>query len=463
MTKPRVLVCDDEPAARRGLVRSLGGASFELLECGNGAEALELLAEQNVDLLLLDLRMPVMDGMTTLGKLSEMPSPPPVIVLTADASLDTAIAAVKAGATDFVAKPYDIDALRHVVRKTLEQTRLANRARRLEEEVERWRGPSPLVGRSAAILGLLEVVERVAPTAASVLITGESGTGKELVARLLHERSQVKEGPLVTVNCSAIPNDLVESELFGHRRGAFTGADLDRAGKFQEADRGTLFLDEIGDMALSAQAKLLRILQESEVQPLGSGASVRVDVRVVAATNRDLTKRVSEGSFREDLLFRLRVVEIPMPPLRERGDDVVLLARHFLETFGRGKLTLSPETETSLESHRWPGNVRELRNAIARASIFCRDGVVRPEDLPREVGGVETTSSGTAPYSWTKGDDFQTAKQKVIERFERDSLGAALEEHGGNISRAAKALGLHRQNLQQKLKQLGISAEDFRR
>ena len=455
----RILVCDDEPTARRGAIRALG-KNYAYVECSNGAECLEAMTHQTFDIVLLDLRMPVMDGQTALEAIMKRPAPPPVVVLTADAGLATAIAAVKAGAENFIAKPYEIEALRHVVEKTLEQNRLQRDHRHLAEEVHRLRGPGLLLGDSSAIRRALDAIDRVAPASATVLIFGESGTGKELVARRIHELSGVAHGPFVTVNCSAIPDTLVESELFGHRKGAFTGADRDRAGKFQEADRGTLFLDEIGDMALDAQAKLLRVLEEGEVEPLGGGKPVRVDVRVVAATHRDLKQRVEDGTFREDLLFRLKVVDVAMPPLRERAGDIALLARHFLESFGNGKLELSREAEASLTTYHWPGNVRELRNAIERASIFCGDGIVRPEDLPREVSGV--SPPGASALIWDPADDFQTAKQKIVERFERDILTAALEKHSGNISKAARALGLHRQNLQQKLRQLEISAEDFR-
>ncbi|GMR23226.1 MAG: sigma-54 dependent transcriptional regulator [Acidobacteriota bacterium] len=458
-TNAHILVCDDEPTARRAAIRALG-KNYVYVECSNGAECLEATTGQTFDLILLDLRMPVMDGQTALEEIRSRPSPPPVIVITADAGLATAIAAVKAGAENFIAKPYEIDALRYVVEKTVEQNRLKRDNRHLAEEVRRLRGPGPLLGDSSAIRRTLDAIDRVAPARATVLILGESGTGKELVARRIHELSGVAHGPFVTVNCSAIPDTLVESELFGHKKGAFTDADRDRAGKFQEADRGTLFLDEIGDMALDAQAKLLRVLEEGEVEPLGGGKPVRVDVRVVAATHRDLKERVEDGTFREDLLFRLKVVDVAMPPLRERAGDIALLARHFLESFGNGKLELSPEAEASLTAYRWPGNVRELRNAIERASIFCRDGVVRPEDLPQELGGVPAPE--VSALTWDPTDDFQTAKQKIVERFERNILTAALEKHSGNISKAARSLGLHRQNLQQKLRQLEISAEDFR-
>jgi len=458
--RARVLVCDDEPAARRGAVRALGSDSYDCVECANGAEAIEALAHDVFDLILLDLRMPVMDGQKALAEIVKLSSPPPVIVVTADASLRTAIDAVKSGAANFVAKPYEIDALRHIVETTLSSSQLRRDNRQLRAEVRHLRGPSALVGDSPAIRELLSAVDRVAPTNATVLIVGESGTGKELVARRLHEHSATERGPFVTVNCSAIPDTLVESELFGHRRGAFTGADRDRIGKFQEADGGTLFLDEIGDMAIEAQAKLLRVLQEGEVEPLGGGKAVRVNVRVVAATHRDLKQAVSDGTFREDLLFRLKVIDLSMPPLRERGGDILRLARHFLSERPDTTLTFSTEAEEILSSYSWPGNVRELRNAVERAVIFCDGDVVQPRDLPSDI--VSDQPSGPSLLAWSPDDDFQEAKQKVVERFERDILTRAMEAHLGNVSQAARALGLHRQNLQQKLRQLDISAETFR-
>jgi DNA-binding NtrC family response regulator len=477
--RERILVCDDEAVARRGVVRALGGEAYDFIECEDGRECLEVLSRSRssrpaVDLILLDLRMPGMDGMTTLGHvvaLTSPPGPPPVVVVTADATLRTAIEALQAGAADYLSKPYEIDELRLVVRRTLETARLRRENRRLAEEVRQLAGARRLIGESPPMRAVLEAVERVAPASASVLILGESGTGKELVARRIHERSDRAQGPFVTLNCAAIPDTLVESELFGHRRGAFTGADRDRPGKFRQADGGTLFLDEVGDMALAAQAKLLRALQEGIVEPLGGGDPVEVDVRVLSATHRDLKAMVAEGRFREDLLFRLRVVDLELPPLRERGRDILLLARHFLAS--RGDCTLSPEAEEALLAYPWPGNVRELANAVERAAIFCRGGVVSREDLPADVrGGGLPSLGGTSPaagapqaedlFAWDPADDFQAAKEKVVERFERAVLTAALREHRGNLSRIARQLGLHRQNLQQKLHKLGISAESFR-
>ncbi len=464
MKKPRILVCDDEPVARRGAARALGAESYEILECIDGRECLAALERprHGVDLILLDLRMPGMDGMTALAHLAALPAPPPVVVVTADSSLRSAIEAVKAGAADFLAKPYEIDELRFVVAKTLETARLRAENRRLAEEVKRLAGSRRLSGESPAMRAVMDAIERVGPAAAGVLIRGESGTGKELVARQIHELSERARGAFVAVNCAAIPETLLESELFGHRRGAFTGADRDRPGKFRQADGGTLFLDEVGDMALAAQAKLLRVLQEGIVEPLGGGDPVAVDVRVMAATHRDLKAMAAEGRFREDLLFRLRVVEIELPPLRERAGDILLLARQFLAASSRAGLSLAPETERALLAYPWPGNVRELANAVERATIFCRGLVIQPEDLPREVRDAAAPAGEGELLAWNPEDDFQTAKRKVVERFERAVLVEALREHGGNISQAARRLGLHRQNLQQKLHELGIAAESFR-
>ncbi|HEY0513575.1 MAG TPA: sigma-54 dependent transcriptional regulator [Thermoanaerobaculia bacterium] len=467
MKKPRILVCDDEPVARRGAARALGNEAYEFLECIDGKECLAALGRprHGIDLILLDLRMPGMDGMTTLAHLTALPSPPPVVVVTADSTLRTAIDAVKAGAADYLSKPYEIDELRFVVAKTLETARLQAENRRLAEEVRRLAGSRRLLGESPAMRAVMDALDRVGPASAGVLIRGESGTGKELVARRVHDLSERARGPFVAVNCAAIPDTLVESELFGHRRGAFTGADRDRPGKFRQADGGTLFLDEVGDMSPAAQAKLLRVLQEGIVEPLGGGDPVPVDVRVLAATHRDLKALAAEGRFREDLLFRLRVVEIELPPLRDRHGDVLLLARHFLAASSRAGLRFAPDAERALLAYAWPGNVRELANAVERATIFCRGDVVAPEDLPQEVRSAAAVEGGNAGdlLAWSPEDDLQTAKRKLIDRFERAIVTEALREHGGNISQAARRLGLHRQSLQQKLHELGIAAEGFRK
>ncbi|MEM8932227.1 MAG: sigma 54-interacting transcriptional regulator, partial [Acidobacteriota bacterium] len=313
-----------------------------------------------------------------------------------------------------------------------------------------------------AMLDLQVDLAKVGPTAASVVIRGETGTGKEVVARRLHALSPRVDGPFVALNCAAVPETLLESELFGHRKGAFTGADRDRAGRFREAHGGTLFLDEIGDLPLAAQAKLLRVLQERVVEPLGGGPAVDVDVRVLAATHRDLKAKVEAGTFRDDLYYRLCVVDLELPPLRERGDDVLRLARAFLIASGSRITELGPDAAGALRRHPWPGNVRELKNAIDRAAIFA-DGSIALDDLPADVRqagdapGLTTRPTTAGHPRWPEGTPFQDAKQRVVDAFERDFLGELLTRHDGNISAAARDAGMHRQNLQKKLKQLDLA------
>ena len=464
----RILVCDDEMAARRGIVRALGRERYSFVECESGLECLEMLDSLDVDLVLLDLRMPGLDGRATLERIVERDAPPPVVMITADSQLRTAVDAVRAGAADFLGKPYDIDELRWCVERTLGGAALAREHRRLQQEVVRLQGPGKLLGDSTAMADLRRDLHKVGPTDASVLIRGETGTGKELVAREVHRLSAVADGPFVALNCAAVPESLLESELFGHRKGAFTGADRDRTGRFREAHGGTLFLDEIGDMPASAQAKLLRVLQERVVEPLGGGKPVDVQVRVVAATHRDLEALCEDGSFRQDLYYRLRVVELVLPPLRERDGDVIQLAKAFLHAAGKGDAELDPATGEALRLYPWPGNVRELRNAMERAAIFCSDSRVDLSDLPREVSegrgaGLSVGSAGVGSLeAWPEGTGFQNAKVEMVESFERRFFSEVLKRHGGNVSRAARDADLHRQNLQKKLRSLGLDAADFR-
>ncbi len=460
----RILVCDDEASARRGILRALG-RDHSYIECASGTECLDRLDGLRVDLVLLDLRMPGLDGQATLERIVAQPTPPPVVMITADSSLRTAVEALRAGAADFLAKPYEIEELRWVVKRTLEREGLQRENRQLKDRLQRLGEKDRLLGESAVMVHLRDELAPLAPTQASVLIRGETGTGKELVARTLHGASEVADGPFVAVNCAAVPETLIESELFGHRRGAFTGADRDHAGRFQQAHGGTLFLDEVGDMPLAAQAKLLRVLQERTVEPLG-GKPVEIEVRVLAATHQDLEALCIEKRFREDLYYRLRVVEVAVPPLRERGSDVLLLARTFLAAAGCHEPEISPEAATLLSSHTWPGNVRELKNAMERAAIFCRGAVVLPQHLPAELRSLGTGSSGASvpmgdATEWAPGMDFQTAKNQAIELFERRFLSAALEAAQGNLSRAAREIGIHRQNLQKKIRQLGIDASSW--
>ncbi len=465
-TRPCILVCDDETAARRGMVRALGRRRYDFVECASGHECLERIASSPVDLVLLDLRMPGLDGRATLERLIALPQPPPVVMVTADSSLRTAIDAVRAGAADFLAKPYEIEELRWVVERTLDGARLRRKNRELRGELRRLGGGGELIGSSPAMARLSEEIERVAPTAASVLIRGETGTGKELVARRIHRLSAVGRGPFVALNCAAVPETLLESELFGHRKGAFTGADRDRPGRFREAHGGTLFLDEVGDMPAAAQAKLLRVLQERTVEPVGGGKPVRVEVRVLAATHRDLLALAAEGRFRDDLYYRLRVVELILPPLRQRHGDAELLARHFLAAAAGSPRELTPAAAAALAAYPWPGNIRELKNAIERAAIFCHGGAVRPEDLPAEIhsrSAAASAADGDAEAdTWPPGTELQAAKAAAMERFERRFLTELLRRCDGNVSRAAREAGIHRQSLQKTLRRLGIDSEDFR-
>ena len=459
-TRPqRILVCDDEAAARRGIARALGRTRYVFVDAEDGHEALDRMEHMAFDLVLLDLRMPRLDGRATLAEILDRPAPPPVIIITADAELRTAVDLVRAGAADFVAKPYEIEELRWVVERTLDADARRRREDLLTDRVERLSGGGELIGESPAMLDLFVALAKVGPAEASVVIRGETGTGKEMVARRLHQLSPRADGPFVAINCAAVPESLLESELFGHRKGAFTGADRDRAGRFREAHGGTLFLDEIGDLPLAAQAKLLRVLQERVVEPLGGGPSVDVDVRVLAATHRDLESRARTGQFREDLYYRLRVVDLELPPLRKRGDDVLRLARAFLVAAGARPAELTPEAASALRRHAWPGNVRELKNAIERATIFA-DGAITLDDLPAEIrrpSGEPVATSSSQRERWPEGTAFQDAKQRVVDTFERDFLGDLLARHGGNISAAARDAGMHRQNLQKKLKQLDLA------
>ncbi|MEM6454576.1 MAG: sigma-54 dependent transcriptional regulator [Acidobacteriota bacterium] len=473
-TAATLLVVDDEAAARRAMVRALG-RRYRVRECADGHAALAVLeADTGIDLVLLDLRMPGLDGRTTLERALTLPSPPPIVIVTADATLDTALDAVRAGAADFLPKPYDIAQLRWIVERTLDRSRLRRENRQLRDEVRRLRGAGALIGESAAMLRVLDELARVAPSGASVLITGETGTGKELIARRLHALGPRPSGPFVALNCAAVPESLLESELFGHRRGAFTGADRDRVGRFAEADGGTLFLDEIGDMPAAAQAKLLRVLQDGRVEPLGGGAPRAVTVRVLAATHRDLRAAVQQGAFREDLYYRLRVVEIALPPLRARDDDVLLLARAFLQAAGcPSSIALDDDAIAALRAHPWPGNVRELRNAMERAAIFRQGGRVRRGDLPAELRAAASADGDAMPADRADGAatvdadaaarlPFAEAKQLQLDRFETRYFEALMRDCAGNVSAAARQAGVRRPNLQRKLRQLGIDPARYR-
>jgi len=455
----KILVVDDEPSIRFSLAELLGEEGHDVREAPHAPAALAMLDEAPADLVLSDLTMPAMDGLQLLDEVRARHPQTLFVLVTAHGDERTAVRALKNGAYDYVPKPFDNDEVRALVRRAREVLALrAENARLREELAGEFRG---LIGDSPAIREVVKVIRRAGPTDATVLITGESGTGKEVVARALHAESRRRAKPFVALNCSALPGDLVESELFGHVRGAFTGADRDREGLFEAADGGTLFLDEVGDLAAPAQAKLLRALEERQITRVGSTKPVPVDVRVVAATNRPLDRMMGvDGGFREDLLYRLRVIALHLPPLRERRPDVPAIALHFLtemaQRHGRPVRGLGEGARRALLAYDWPGNVRELRNAIERAVVLAEGEEIEAGDLPPQL---LASAAPIRPVDAALADlSFAEARERAVDAFERAYLQAALERHG-TVSAAARALGLHRQSLQKKLRQLGLTRE----
>ncbi len=468
--KPRILVVEDERAIQLALSGLLGRAGYEVSLASSGDEAIARLSEGAYDLVLTDLALgsgPT--GMDVLREARRLRPETVVVLITAHGSEKIAVEAMKAGAEDYVPKPFDNEEIRLVVQRALERTRLEREHRELLDRVQREYAFENLIGSGPAMQRVFETIRKVAETDLTVLVRGESGTGKELVAQALHNRSQRRNRPFVAVNCAAISRELVESELFGHEKGAFTGADARRQGRFEAADGGTIFLDEIGDMPAETQAKVLRVLQDRSFDRVGGTRPIQVDVRVVAATHRNLEEEVRQGRFREDLYYRLRVVEIELPPLRERLADVPALALRCLEQvnerLGREKQRLSEAALAHLARWRWPGNVRELRNAIEQASVLASGSLIDEADLhlggtlsPRP-GLASTGSANAAQDSASPG--FADAKRRAVEGFEREFLLRALRAHGGNISRAAESIGMVRQCLQQKIRELDLRSEDW--
>ena len=457
----RVLVVDDEKAMLLALKGLLGKEGYQVETASSGDEALRHIDTGRFHVVLTDLSMDGIGGMEVLEHARRTDPDVAVIMITAHGSEKIAVQAMKLGAADYVPKPFDNDELRLVVRRVMETVLLRRDHRRLLEQVQGEFGFENIVGQSAAMQRLFETIDRVADTDVTVLVRGQSGTGKELVANALHYRSPRRSRPLVKMNCAALSQELVESELFGHERGAFTGAIARREGKFEAADGGTLFLDEVGDMPLETQAKLLRALQEKEFERVGGNSPIRVDVRVIAATNQDLEAAVRAGRFREDLYYRLRVIELVIPSLAERREDIPLLIDHFLKDaarrFQRDVKPLTGEALRACLVHPWKGNVRELRSAVEQALLLAPDAEITPADL---FGGTPAPDGPTAPDRTALPASFREAKEVVVQTFERDFLREALRRHGGNITKAAEELGMHRQNLQQKMRELGLTADE---
>jgi DNA-binding NtrC family response regulator len=467
----RVLIVDDEHVLLKALEALLVKKGHLVTALDSPITATQRLAVDDFDVALLDVKMPELSGLELLTAVKHRRPEIEVIMMTGHATVETALAAVKAGAYDYLTKPFeDVELVARVVAKAAERKHLFDRNRELELALrERDAGMSGegMVGTSPAMREVTRMVDAVAYSAATVLVQGESGTGKELVARALHAKSPRRSQPFVALNCGALTETLLESELFGHVKGAFTGAQRDQKGLFDAADGGTIFLDEIGDIPLSTQVRLLRVLQEGEVKRVGSADSIRVDVRVIAATHRDLPKLVKAGKFREDLFYRLNVIAIPLPPLRDRIEDVPLLAHHFLrrytERLGKKVRTLTPEAIELLCGHRWPGNVRELENAIERAVVLCRGDAVASADLPPAISGrtaplIREVPAGGEDAAWLTMS-YAAAKEQSLRRFEKSYVDALMRACDGNISAAARKAGMDRSNFKRVLRKYRTDIE----
>jgi two-component system, NtrC family, response regulator HydG len=455
MTQPKakILVVDDEPSQRKMLKANLSLDGYQVFEADDGSAAIARVQEEFFDLILMDNRMSQMDGIEALKEIKKISPGIPVIIVTAYASVETAVEALQAGAHDYLTKPLDIDELRIKVLQCLEFWRLKEENILQRRRIENLFDATRIVGRSQKMKQILETVAMVAPTDASVLILGESGTGKELIANAIHQGSARTDRRFIKVNCAALPETLLESELFGHERGAFTGAVARRPGRFELADGGTIFLDEIGEMTPATQAKILRVLQEREFEPLGSTRTVKVDIRIVSASNRMLKEEVRKGTFREDLFYRLNVVPIELPPLRERREDVPLLVEHFLKTYNeknnRNLLGFHPRAMDALMRYPWPGNIRELENIVERAVILTREDYVTFSELPDSIR--ETTGD---PLSKEVRAGIRPGM--TIREMERELIIKTLEENDQNRTRASKVLGITRRTLQLKLKEYDL-------
>ncbi|MEO8840487.1 MAG: sigma-54 dependent transcriptional regulator [Kofleriaceae bacterium] len=476
MPQAKILVADDEQNLRRVLVALLRREGHEVVQAASGLEAIEKIAD--VDVVITDLRMPGADGMEVLRTASRLHPHTPVIMITAYGSVGQAVEAIKAGAFDYIEKPFEQEAIRLIVDKAIGQStanKLAPQPTLYPSNSETTTGRFGIVGTSVEMQGIFAVIEKVADTPSTVLITGESGTGKELVAKALHEHSSRKTEPFIKINCAAIPKTLMESELFGYEKGAFTGATSSKPGRFELADQGTLFLDEIGEIPVEMQVKLLRAIQESEFERVGGLKTIKVDVRLITATNRDLEQEIKNGNFREDLYYRLNVVPLQIPPLRRRTGDIPLLVTHIIKKFNerlKKSITgIADDALAALEQHTWPGNIRELENVLERTILFTKgERIERADlqlaasgqpDLPRTITN-ETNSSGSMPVlDVDDGEDslsgsLKDAVRAETARVERELIVKALDETGGNVTQAARLLKISRKSLQMKMKEFGL-------
>ena len=447
-----ILVVDDDNAHRTMLRTLVGGWGYDIVEADDGSTAIEKVQERPFDLILMDVRMLKVSGLEALERIKAFNPAIPVTIMTAYSSVETAIEALKKGAYDYLTKPLDFDKLRLTIERAMEHTRLKEENRLLKENLGKHFDMQNIIGRSPAMISLLETVAHVAPSEATVMITGESGTGKELIAGVIHHNSPRKDGPFVKINCAAITETLLESELFGHEKGAFTGADRRKEGRFYQANQGSIFLDEVSEMPLTMQVKLLRVLQERELTRVGGEKVIAVDVRVIAATNKDLVDLKNRGLFREDLYYRLNVVNLEIPPLTKRRDDIPLLAQHFLGIFvdkNKKKIKgFTPKAMDQLIRYDWPGNVRELMNAVERAVVLARTDYLDDHDF--SILQPLLQQSALAP------SDFDNIDNIPLEEVEKAAILRMLESVTGNKSEAARRLGITRKTLHKKLKQYGV-------
>jgi DNA-binding NtrC family response regulator len=458
---PTVLVVDDEASIRRTLREILEYEDYEVDEAADGETALEALRANPYDLALIDVKMPEPDGMDVLEVMAEEMPEVPVVMISGHGTIETAVEATKLGAYDFIEKPPDLNRLLLTVRNALDHGQLETQNRRMRQAISEQRTGDlpPIIGESEAIATVKETIERVGPTEARVLISGENGTGKELVAKWIHHKSARADEPMVEVNCAAIPSELIESELFGHEKGAFTGATQQRIGKFEQAHGGTLFLDEIGDMSLSAQAKVLRVLQEDKIQRVGGDRSIEVDVRVIAATNKDLMEEIEAGEFREDLYHRIGVILVDVPPLRERREDIPPITKYAAERLARRNgLAPKPFTDDALQrltQYEWRGNVRELYNVIERLLVLVNDDEITADHVERFIHADAEANTPTQHLMFAY-DDFMEAR----DQFEKLFIQHQLDEHDWNVSQTAETIGIQRSHLYNKLNKYGIERED---
>jgi DNA-binding NtrC family response regulator len=453
----RILFADDEAHLRDLMQMELPRMGHDVTVCPDGASAMRALEKGSYDVALLDMRMPGMTGIEVLGKIRQMSPETQVVILTGHATVDTAVQALRLGAFDYLTKPCKWAELEVILNRVAERRDLANKATALETRLKAAEGSPVLIGETPDMQKVRRLIETIAPTDASVMILGETGTGKELIARSLHDKSRRAGNAFIPVNCGALPENLVESELFGHRKGAFTGADTNRKGLFEVANGGTLFLDEVGELNKNVQVKLLRFLESGEIRRVGENDPFRVDVRVLCATNRDLREMIAADQFREDLFFRINTFEITLPPLRERKADIPLLAQHLMLRFAprraSGELVLTPEALDTLQGHDWPGNIRELANAIERATILSAGGPIRSEHLPTQLP-VRRVSAG-ASVATASGPHFQIPEgNPTLRDIEMKYIQVILEKHHGNKPPAAKELGISLKTLYNKINQL---------